>query len=161
MPSIALSCDDVYGTRSDGRVPAYPVVFRVLGLKGSCVNRGICTPYATPPSIHHVGCQLGSTSSLLRSLSCLQALPNTQVDYYWLIPYMSVAPKIPQLLTLMLLVANLTNKKSCKTPEKWLKTWHSGTHLRVLSESYLMNTNMTGFRCLSKIFCDQFQSYCQ
>ena len=24
------------------------------------------------------------------------------------------------------------------------------THLRVLSESYLMNTNMTGFRCFSK-----------
>ena len=26
------------------------------------------------------------------------------------------------------------------------------THLRVLSESYLMNTNMTGFGWLSKIF---------
>ena len=27
-----------------------------------------------------------------------------------------------------------------------------GTLLRVLSESYQMNTNMTGFRCFSKIF---------
>ena len=27
-----------------------------------------------------------------------------------------------------------------------------GTHPRVLSESYLMNTNMTGFRRLSEIF---------
>ena len=27
-----------------------------------------------------------------------------------------------------------------------------GTHLRVLSESYPMNTNMTGFGWLSKIF---------
>ena len=27
-----------------------------------------------------------------------------------------------------------------------------GTHMRVLSERYLMNTNMTGFRRLSKIF---------
>ena len=27
-----------------------------------------------------------------------------------------------------------------------------GTHLRVLSESYPMNTNMTGFRWFSKIF---------
>ena len=27
-----------------------------------------------------------------------------------------------------------------------------GTHLRVLSKSYPMNTNMTGFRCFSKIF---------
>ena len=29
--------------------------------------------------------------------------------------------------------------------------WHMGTHLRELSESYLMNTNMTGFRWFSKI----------
>ena len=27
-----------------------------------------------------------------------------------------------------------------------------GTHLRVLSESYPMNTNMTGFRWFSKLF---------
>ena len=27
-----------------------------------------------------------------------------------------------------------------------------GTHLRVLSESYPMNTNMTGFGCFYKIF---------
>ena len=31
-----------------------------------------------------------------------------------------------------------------KNPEKWLKLWHMGTHLRVLSKSYPMNTNMTG-----------------
>ena len=29
-----------------------------------------------------------------------------------------------------------------------------GTHLRELSESYPMNTNMTGFRWFSKIFAD-------
>ena len=29
-------------------------------------------------------------------------------------------------------------------PEKWLKPWHMGVHLKVLSMSYLMNTNMTG-----------------
>ena len=34
---------------------------------------------------------------------------------------------------------------------KWLKPWHVGTHLRVLSESYPMNTNVTGFRWFSKI----------
>ena len=28
-----------------------------------------------------------------------------------------------------------------------------GTHLRVLSESYLLNTNMTGFRKFSKYLC--------
>ena len=28
--------------------------------------------------------------------------------------------------------------------------WHMGTHLRLLSESYQMNTNMTGFRWFSK-----------
>ena len=26
--------------------------------------------------------------------------------------------------------------------------WHMGTHLKVLSESYPMNTNVTGFRSL-------------
>ena len=36
------------------------------------------------------------------------------------------------------------------------KTWHFGTHLRVLSESYLMTTNMTGFSCFSKIFAFLF-----
>ena len=53
-------------------------------------------------------------------------------------------------LTLMLLVANLANRKWCKKPYKWLKPWQMGTHLRVLSESYLMNTNMTGFGWFSK-----------
>ena len=28
-----------------------------------------------------------------------------------------------------------------------------GTHLRVLSKNYPMNTNMTGFRWFSKFFC--------
>ena len=49
-------------------------------------------------------------------------------------------------LTLMLLVANLSITKLGKQPEKCLKHWHMGTHLRVLSESYPMNTNMPGFR---------------
>ena len=31
--------------------------------------------------------------------------------------------------------------------EKLLKPWLMGSHLRLLSESYQMNTNMTGFRC--------------
>ena len=31
-----------------------------------------------------------------------------------------------------------------KETEKLLKAWHMGTHLRVLHESYPMNTNMTG-----------------
>ena len=30
------------------------------------------------------------------------------------------------------------------------KPWHKGTHLRVLSKGYPMNTNMTGFGWLSK-----------
>ena len=34
--------------------------------------------------------------------------------------------------------------------EDLLKPWRMGTHLGVLSESYLMSTNMTGFRCSSK-----------
>ena len=53
-------------------------------------------------------------------------------------------------LTLRLLLANLVHTKWCKLPEKWLKPWHMGTHLRVLSESYPMNTNVTGIRWFSK-----------
>ena len=55
-------------------------------------------------------------------------------------------------LTLILLVSNLANTKWCKNPEKLLKPWEMGTHLRVLSQNYPMNINMTGFRCFSKIF---------
>ena len=33
-----------------------------------------------------------------------------------------------------------------------LKPWHMGTHLKVLSESYPMNTNMTRSRWFSKFF---------
>ena len=51
----------------------------------------------------------------------------------------------------MLVVANLANTKWCKNPEKRLKFWLMGNHLRVLSESFLMNTNITGFRWFSKI----------
>ena len=35
---------------------------------------------------------------------------------------------------------------------KWLQPWQMGTHLGVLSKSYPMNINMTGFRWLSQIF---------
>ena len=51
--------------------------------------------------------------------------------------------------TLMLLVTYLTNTKRCKKPEKWLKPWHMGTHLKVLRESSPISTNMTGFRWFS------------
>ena len=53
---------------------------------------------------------------------------------------------------LMLLVANLTIRKWCKNMKEWLKPWHMGTHLRVLSKSFLMNTNLTGLRWFSEIF---------
>ena len=36
----------------------------------------------------------------------------------------------------MLLVANLAITKWCKKPEKLLKPWQMGIHLRVLKESY-------------------------
>ena len=51
----------------------------------------------------------------------------------------------------MLLVATLANTKLCWNPAKWLKPWQMGTHLRVLSESYPMNTNITAFIWFSKI----------
>ena len=42
--------------------------------------------------------------------------------------------------------------KTCKNPEKRLKPWHIGTHLRVLLQGYPMNTNTTGLRWSSQIF---------
>ena len=57
-----------------------------------------------------------------------------------------------KLLTLMLLVATLVFTNVCENPEKWLKPWHMGTHLRVLSKGFPMNTNLTGFRWFSTIF---------
>ena len=39
-----------------------------------------------------------------------------------------------------------------QNPEKLLKPGQMGTHLRVLSESFPMNTNMTGFIGFSQIF---------
>ena len=54
-------------------------------------------------------------------------------------------------LILMLVVADLANTKWCQNSEKWSKSRHMGTHLRVLSKSYPMNSNMAGFRWFSKI----------
>ena len=48
----------------------------------------------------------------------------------------------------MLLVTNIAKYKIMQT----LKHWHVGTHLKVLLESYIMNTNMTGFRWYTKIW---------
>ena len=39
----------------------------------------------------------------------------------------------------MLLVATFTIQNDTKKAEKWHKPWHMGTHLRVLSESYISN----------------------
>ena len=54
-------------------------------------------------------------------------------------------------LTLLLVVAIFVNKNHSRMLVM-TEPWHIGTHLRVLSESYLMNTNMTVFRWFSKIF---------
>ena len=55
-------------------------------------------------------------------------------------------------LTPMLMVANLANTTWSKNPEKWLKNPSTWVLIWVLSKSYPMNTNMTGFRWFSKIF---------
>ena len=59
-------------------------------------------------------------------------------------------------LTLMLLVANLANTKEAKNLKKKKKKKRmteilARTRLRVFSESYQMNTNMTRLRLFSKI----------
>ena len=43
-----------------------------------------------------------------------------------------------------------------KTPEKQLESCRMGTHLRVLSESYPMNTNIKGISWFSKIFASLY-----
>ena len=53
----------------------------------------------------------------------------------------------------MLLVANLANTKWYKKTWKWLKPWQMGTHLKVLSESFPMNTNMTCLDGFQKSLC--------
>ena len=50
----------------------------------------------------------------------------------------------------MLLVDNFANTKRCKKPEKLLKPWQMGTYLRVLGESFQMNTKTTGFQWFFK-----------
>ena len=50
----------------------------------------------------------------------------------------------------MLLVANLANAKRYRKREKSLKPWHMGTHLTVLGEIFVMNTNMNRFRWFFK-----------
>ena len=63
-----------------------------------------------------------------------------------------ISPGLKQAcLAVRLLMADLTTAKWCKTPEKWPKPWHMGTRPRVLSKSFLMDTNMTRFRSSSKI----------
>ena len=42
-------------------------------------------------------------------------------------------------------------QNDAKTPEEWLKLWHMDTNLRVLNDSYSMNTNTTGYRWFLKI----------
>ena len=54
-------------------------------------------------------------------------------------------------LTLMLLVANLVNTENNAKNENMTETLAHGTHLVVLSESYPINANMTGFKWFSKI----------
>ena len=58
---------------------------------------------------------------------------------------------IIQALTLMLLLANLTHKTIMQKT-----TWRMGTHLRLLSDNYPLNTNMPVFRWFSKIFAPLF-----
>ena len=73
------------------------------------------------------------------------------MDQFIKVPLFTILVTLYSLtLYYMLLVANLANKNDAEKAEKRLKPLHMGTHLRALSESYPMNTNMTGFRWLSK-----------
>ena len=110
---------------------------------------------------------------MLKTLSCLFAIERWLTDSHWILrdeTYYSNTTQdpiafhflqlfshnsqvTPEPLTLMLLVADLAKTKWCKKPGKWLKPWHKGTHLKVLSDSYQTITIMTGFRCFFKDCC--------
>ena len=60
---------------------------------------------------------------------------------YPLIFSLSLNPYSNRLAPIMLLVANFFQYKMIQKPEKCLEPWHMGAHLRVLSESYPINTN--------------------
>ena len=84
-------------------------------------------------------------------------LKSSTIDFKWKSQLIINA----KTLTLLLLVANLVNKTWWKKDEchekipqpwistwwqkdgEWLKPWQMGTHQRVLSKSFPMNTNMT------------------
>ena len=55
-----------------------------------------------------------------------------------------MVPQILTVLTLMILVENLVKTKRCINPQKWLKPWHIGTHLRVLRERESSNEHQHG-----------------
>ena len=46
--------------------------------------------------------------------------------------------------------------KIIQNPEKWSKPWQMGTQMRVLGESYPMNTNMTGLAWFLKILASLY-----
>ena len=69
-------------------------------------------------------------------------------------PFMALLTLIGQPLCCWWLVLPIQN--NAKNAEKWLKPWPMGTHLKVLSERHLMNTNKTGFRLFTKIFASLF-----
>ena len=95
-----------------------------------------------------------SICSKSASISCqiIMQLPRYPLQFWVNQVGYDLAHSVYAILSLMLLVANLTITKRCKKPEKWLKPWQMGTHLTVLNESYLMNTNMIWFRWFSEIF---------
>ena len=60
--------------------------------------------------------------------------------------YRSRSPLVVAHCWLLFLPIQIDAKKAIK----WLKPWHTGTTLRVLSKGYPRNTNLIGFRCLWK-----------
>ena len=102
-------------------------------------------PCALVENSHNIGSvniRVFSVNSIYLTKSSLW-YQRLQRYYAWESEVYSFASETPQpMRKQMLLVANLANTKWCRKPEKWLKPWHMGTHLRVLmiSESFPMNS---------------------
>ena len=85
-------------------------------------------------------CFILSWSALIKPFTCPRSM------------WRHTGPDVTHTRPVLTFVLPVANIKWCKkTTEKWLKPWHMGFHLKVFSDSYPINTNMTRFRWFSKI----------
>ena len=86
-------------------------------------------------------CGILTTPAVLNQAEHIRYMSTSQLDLY---AYL--------MLTRMLLEDNFFNTKMMQKTWKMSETLANGTHLRLLTESFPMNTNMTEFRWFPKFY---------